>query len=154
MDEQHYDPEQLYSNEALSNAIRGNLVNLLIGAGVCFYLGFTWLADAPGSVSEQAAETWYLIDNIMRWALRIVGLLFLFAIAATSTGKQSSMLVVVLAEAGFTIMMFIMAIESTVEALKDGLFDPFAILLLVLGIFGISSVKRSWQLYCPPRRDV
>ena len=153
MDERQHKPEQCNSGGDLAGAIRGHLVSLLLGACVCLYMGFSWKADAPGSVPKEDGEIWYLIDNIMSYALRIVGLLFLFAVAATSTGKRSSMLVVVVAEAGFTIMMFIMALESIIESLMAREFEVLAIFLIVLGIFGISSIKRSWLLYRPPGRD-
>lgn len=135
------------SARPLAAAIRGSALGLLIGGGVCLYIGFAWLLDAPGSASDEAAKAWFAVDQLFRWILRVTGILFLVAAAWAASGQRASMLLATLAEAGFALLMLAMAIESTLEARADGTWDAFAILFAVLVVVGASAAKRSWRLY-------
>jgi hypothetical protein len=135
------------SNRALADAIRGNALSLVIGGGICLFFGFRWLVDAPGSASDEAAKGWYAVDQVFRWVLRVIGVIFLAAAAWSWTGQRASLLLAVAAEAGFALLMLAMAVDSTLEARADGSWDAFAILFAILVIIGISAAKRSWELY-------
>ncbi len=140
------------ANRPLADAIRGNTLGLVIGGGICLYFGFRWLIDAPGSASEEAAKAWYTIDQVFRWILRVVGVIFLAAAAWSSTGQRASLLLAIAAEVGFALLMLAMAIESTLEARADGTWDAFVILFAILVIIGVSAAKRSWEIYAATGR--
>jgi hypothetical protein len=135
----------------VSDAVRGTTLGLVIGGGVCLYFGFAWLLDAPGSVSDEAAKSWFAVDQAFRWTLRVVGVVFLVAAAWSATGQRPAMLLAALAEGGFALLMLAMAIESTLEARADATWDPFAILFLVLVLVGLTAAKRSWGVYASAR---
>lgn len=135
------------ANRVVTEAIRGSAFGLLIGGAICLYFGFSWLIDAPGSASEQAAARWYAVDHAFQWALRVIGVAFLLGAAGAWTGQRWSALVSAAVEAAFALLMIAMAIESTLEARADGAWDAFVILFGVLALISMSTAWRSWQLY-------
>jgi hypothetical protein len=147
MEEPHGEGPPPIARASLVDAIRGSALGLLIGGGICLFFGFTLLIDAPGSASEEATETWFAIDRVFQWALRIVGVVFLIAAAWAMTGQRRSMLLGTISEVGFCLLMLAMAVETTLEARADGGMDAFAILYAILFVIGLSGVKRSWVLY-------
>ncbi len=128
-------------------AIRGSALGLLLAGAVCLYFGFSWLATAPGSASETATNTWFLVDNVFRWALRVVGCAFLAIAALAGMGTRLSMLLATLAESVFTLLMAAMATDKLLEGRADGQFDVTGILLLALMVVGISAARHSYRLY-------
>lgn len=137
-------PPRLDLNAELGSMVLG----LLVGGGVCLYLGLAFMADAPAKVSpEQAESLWFVVDNVLFWCLRVVGLLLLLAAALAFARKRIAALVAAVGELGFTLVMIAMAIENTIEARVDGYWDYFVILYAVLAIVAASAAKRSWQVY-------
>ena len=131
----------------LPEEIRSNMMTFLVAGGICLYFGFSWWIDAPGSVSEEAAKSWFAVDIAFRWCLRGIGALFLIAAALAQTGRAIALLPGLLAEGAFALLMLAMAVDTTLEARADGQFDPYVILFLILAVVGISGLRRLWTLH-------
>jgi len=131
----------------VSDAIRGSALGLLIGGGVCLFFGFTLVADAPGSVSEQEAQSWFARDAFFYWCLRIIGVGFLVVAALAGMGKRVSMLLAAIVEVVFALLMLVMMVEWTIEARMDGTWEYSVMLLILLAVISLSGARRSWELY-------
>lgn len=131
----------------VSDAIRGSALGLLIGGGVCLFFGFTLAADAPGSVSEQEAQSWFARDVFFHWCLRVIGVGFLVAAALAGMGKRVSMLLAAIVEVVFALLMLVMMVEWTIEARMDGTWEYSVMLLILLAVVSLSGARRSWELY-------
>jgi len=130
-------------------------LGLVIGGGVCLYMGLSLIADAPANVSRDEAESlWFVVDNAIFWCLRIIGAVLLLAALLAFARQRIAALVATIGEIGFTLIMVGMAIENTIEARVDGIWDYFVILYAVLAIVAASAAKRSWQVYRLSSRHV
>lgn len=150
---EHQDSESAApTNRALDGAIRGAAFGLLIGGAICLYFGFSWMVDAPGSASKESAASWFAVDHAFRWALRIVGVVFLLAAAGAAMGQRWSALLATISEGAFALLMIAMAIETTLESRADGGWDALVIIFGVLALISLSAAWRSWQLYTAANR--
>ena len=131
----------------VSDAIRGSALGLLIGGGMCLFFGFALLVDPPGSVSSDEAEFWRAWDHVFRWSLRIIGVSFLVAAALAGMSKRVSMLLAAIVEVAFALLMLVMMVEWTIEALMDGTWEYSVMLLILLAVISLSGARRSWESY-------
>ena len=90
---------------------------------------------------------WWAIDNTFFWCLRGMGVLFLLGAGLAAAGKRAAPLVAVGCEMLFVILMLVMAVAWTIEARVDGGFDPYVILLAVMGVLGLGGIRRYWTLH-------
>jgi hypothetical protein len=139
--------ETQQSSAWTAQAVRESAIGLLIGGGLCLYFGFTLIADAPGSVSKVAAESWYLADNITFWCLRGIGLVFLLTAGAAAVGQTWAMLLAAVAEGLLAALLVGMSVLWTIEARVDNTWNAQVILLLILAILGAGSAARCWRIY-------
>lgn len=154
MNEPQQEAEPTVRKAVVADAIRGSALGLLIGGGICLVIGFTWVPDAPGSVSEQEAQSWFARDVFFHWCLRVIGVGFLVAAALAGMGKRVSMLLAAIVEVVFALLMLVMMVEWTIEARVDGTWAYSVMLLILLAIISLSGARRSWELYNAARPAV
>lgn len=130
-----------------SQAIKGSALGALVAGGVLLYFGFAWAVDAPGSVSKEAAETWFAVDRVFQWCLRILAADFLLVAALAAAGQRVAALLAMIAEGAFTLTMAAMAVDTFLETRADGQIDITTVLLIIMAFVGISAARRSWRLY-------
>jgi hypothetical protein len=147
VNEPQQEAEPAVRKAGVAEAIRASALGLLIGGGICLFIGLTWGPDAPGSVSEHEAQSWFARDRLFYWCLRIIGVGFLVAAALAGMGKRVSMLLAVIVEVVFALLMLVMMVEWTIEARVDGAWEYSVILLILLAVISLSGARRSWELY-------
>lgn len=128
-------------------SIKSMAFGAVIGALLCLYFGFAWTVDAPPETPEEAAATWYAVDHGFRWALRIVGVLFLLVAGLTAMAQPAGALLAAATELLFGLVLAAMTIEGFIEDRVSGMFDFTVIILAVVAFFGFSAARRSWRIY-------
>lgn len=129
------------------DAIRSAALGALVAGGVCLWFGFAWSIDAPLSASAEATQVWYLVDHVLQWWLRILGVGFLLAAALSAMGNRLGALATAVDEATFALLMLAMIVDGVLESRAMGGFDATVILFAVLLVVGISASRYSWRVF-------
>jgi len=135
------------SPETLRAAIRATALGALVAGGICLFFGFHWLIDAPASSSAASEPTWYAIDHVFRWVLRVVGAAFLVVAWLARSGRRLAAGLGAAVETVFALLLLAMAVETFAEARADGRFDAMIIVLAIVMVMSVSAARHSWSLY-------
>ncbi len=132
---------------AFAAEVRASALGHVIVGLISMFLGTSWLVDAPGSVSKEAAQTWFLIDRIFAIALQSLGYAFFATAAWAATGQRAALLGGLVVDLASALLFAAISVEWIIEDAMDQRFNWFALLLFVIAFFGAASARNAWRLY-------